>query len=168
MWMGLFPIGLGSPPGILQADVTLFERMKHLVLPVMTLSVMGVANIALHTREKLIDVLKSEFIRYRRAQGESEWMILRQHGLRHILLPGISLHFATFGELFGGAVVVEQVFSYPGMGQAIVQAGLGGDVPLLLGVVIFSALFVYIGNAIADALYMMIDPRIKNGGLKHE
>ena len=72
--------------------------------------------------------------------------------------------FASFGELFGGAIISEQVFSYPGLGQAIVQAGLGSDVPLLLGIVIFSTLFVFVGNLLADFLYQVIDPRLRRDG----
>jgi len=81
--------------------------------------------------------------------------------LRNIALPAITLQFASFSELFGGSVLAEQVFSYPGLGQAAVQAGLRGDVPLLLGVVIFSALFVFAGNLTAELLYRLIDPRLK-------
>ena len=81
--------------------------------------------------------------------------------LRNISLPAISLHFASFGELFGGAVLTEQVFSYPGLGQAVVKAGLGGDIPLLLGITLFSVVFIFIGNFIADLLYVVIDPRMK-------
>lgn len=73
------------------------------------------------------------------------------------------MHFASFGELFGGAILAEQVFSYPGLGQAIVQAGMNSDVPLLLGIVVFSTLFVFIGNLLADLLYYLIDVRMKNG-----
>ena len=71
--------------------------------------------------------------------------------------------FLGFSELFGGAVLVEQIFTYPGIGQAAVSAGLRSDVPLLLGIVIFSAIFVYTGNLIADIVYNFVDPRIKEG-----
>jgi peptide/nickel transport system permease protein len=84
-----------------------------------------------------------------------------RHGLRNIAIPAITLQFASLSELFGGSVLAEQVFSYPGLGQATVQASLRGDVPLLLGIVIFSALFVFAGNFIADIIYIVVDPRIK-------
>lgn len=161
--LGWFPIGLAGPAGMLTEDVTFMDRVKHLILPALTLSVTGVANVALHTRQKLIDVLESEYIRFAIAKGEKGSTLLWRHGLRNISLPAISLHFASFGELFGGAVLAEQVFSYPGLGQAVVEAGLGGDVPLLLGIVLFSTLFVFTGNLIADLLYRLIDPRIGKG-----
>lgn len=160
-YLGWFPVGLASPAGSLAGEVSFADKMKHLVLPVLTLSIVGVASIALHTREKLVEVLNSEFIRYARAKGESGTKLLWRHGLQNISLPAISLHFASFGELFGGAVLTEQVFSYPGLGQAVVKAGLGGDVPLLLGVTLFSVVFIFFGNFMADLLYVVIDPRMK-------
>ncbi|MEC5423162.1 ABC transporter permease [Virgibacillus sp. C22-A2] len=163
VWLGWFPIGLGSPAGIVAADVSLLDRLKHLFLPALTLSILGVANIALHTRQKLVEVLNSEFARFAKAKGERDITLLWRHGLRNISLPAVSLHFASFGELFGGTVLAEQVFSYPGLGQAVVQAGLGSDVPLLLGIVLFSAVFVFVGNLLADLLYKVIDPRIRRG-----
>lgn len=166
VWLGWFPVGLGAPAGVLTENVSLLDRLEHLFLPALTLSIVGVASIALHTRQKLVDVLNSEFVRFARANGEHGLTLLRRHGLRNIALPAISLQFTSFGELFGGAVLAEQVFSYPGLGQAIVQAGLGGDVPLFLGIVLFSVMFVFIGNLIADLLYQVIDPRIRKGGIQ--
>lgn len=163
VWLGWFPVGLGTPAGILSGDVSLWDRLRHLFLPALTLSIVGVANIALHTRQKLVEVLHSEYVHYAKAKGEHGLTLLRRHGLRNIALPAVSLHFASFGELFGGAVLAEQVFSYPGLGQAVVQAGLGGDVPLLLGIVLFSAIFVFAGNLMADLLYKVIDPRMRRG-----
>lgn len=164
--LGWFPVGLASPAGILAEDVTWLERAKHLVLPALTLSIIGVANVALHTRQKLIEVLGSEYARFAKAKGETGFLLLWRHGLRNISLPAVSLHFASFGELFGGAVLAEQVFSYPGLGQAVVQAGLGGDIPLLLGIVLFSTLFVFAGNLLADLLYQFIDPRMRKEELQ--
>lgn len=161
VWLGWFPIGLATPIGQLAGDVSFWERLRHLFLPALTLSIVGVASVALHTREKLIDVLNSEFVRFAKAKGEQGFTLFWRHGLRNVSLPAISLHFASFGELFGGAVLVEYVFSYPGLGQAVVQAGLGGDVPLLLGITLFSALFIFVGNLLADLLYLVVDPRIK-------
>ena len=83
--------------------------------------------------------------------------------LRNVALPAITLQFASIGELIGGSVLVEQVFSYPGLGQAAVSAGLGGDLPLLLGVTVSTAALVFGGNLAADLLYGVIDPRIRRG-----
>lgn len=159
--LGWFPIGLGVPVGVLAEDVTFLERLQHLFLPALTLSIVGVANVALHTREKLIDVLSSEYIVFARARGERGFFLFWRHGLRNIALPAITLQLAAFSELFGGAILAEQIFSYPGLGQAMVESGLNGDVPLLLGLVIFSSLFVFIGNLLADLIYFLLDPRMR-------
>lgn len=167
VWLPIFPVGLAAPAGVSAENVSWLDRLYHIVLPALTLSMIGISNIALHTREKLLEVLHSDYVRFAKARGESGFLLWRRHGLRNILLPAVTLQFASFSELFGGAVLVEQVFSYPGLGLATVEASTKGDVPLLLGIVIFSALFVFIGNSIAEWLYRLIDPRIKEG-YKHE
>jgi peptide/nickel transport system permease protein len=163
VWLGWFPIGLGVPAGVLAEDVTIADRIKHLILPAVTLSIVGVANVALHTRQKLIDVLASDYVLFARARGERGFVLFWRHGLRNVAMPAITLQFAAFSELFGGAVLAEQIFSYPGLGQATVEAGLRGDVPLLLGLVIFSTLFVFTGNLMADLIYHVVDPRTREG-----
>lgn len=164
VWLKWFPIGFSSPIGVLSEDVTFLQRLHHLALPALTLSLTSFANIALHTRQKLIDVLNSEYVLFARARGEGRWTILRRHGLRNILLPAMTLQFASFAELFGGSVLAENVFSYPGLGSAVAAAGLNGDVSLLLGVTLFSALFVCVGNMIANLLYGIVDPQIREAG----
>lgn len=81
------------------------------------------------------------------------------------MLPAITLQFASISEIFGGSVLVEQVFSYPGLGQAAVAAGLSGDAPLLLSIAVISAALVFTGNLIANLLYGFIDPRIRRGNM---
>ena len=117
--LGWFPLGFSSPIGVLNREVTLWQRLHHLVLPALTLSLMSFANIALHTRQKLVDVLESEYVLFARARGERAGTILRRHGLRNIALPALTLQFASFAELFGGSVLAETVFSYPGLGSAV-------------------------------------------------
>jgi len=161
VWLGWFPLGFSTPIGMLNEEVTIWQRLYHLVLPAMTLSLMSFANIALHTRQKLVDVLEGEYVLFARARGEGNWSILRRHGLRNILLPALTLQFASFAELFGGSVMAENVFSYPGLGSAVSAAGLNSDVPLLLGITLFSALFVSVGNLVANLLYGVVDPQIR-------
>ena len=161
--LGWFPIGFSVPIGVSAADVTLVDTAHHLVLPALTLSVTGVANIALHTREKVVDVLESDYVRFARARGESELSVIMHHGLRNVALPAVTLQCAFISEIFGGSVLVEQVFSYPGLGQAAVTAGLGGDVALLAGIALVSAALVFGGNLLANILYGMLDPRMRVG-----
>ena len=159
--LGWFPIGFSVPIGVSAADVTLADAVHHLVLPALTLSVTGVANIALHTREKVVDVLESDYVRFARARGESELSVIMHHGLRNVALPAVTLQCAFISEIFGGSVLVEQVFSYPGLGQAAVTAGLGGDVALLAGIALVSAALVFGGNLLANILYGVLDPRMR-------
>lgn len=161
--LGWFPIGFSVPVGVSAADVTLADAVHHLVLPALTLSVTGVANIALHTREKVVDVLESDYVRFARARGESELSVIVHHGLRNVALPAVTLQCAFISEIFGGSVLVEQVFSYPGLGQAAVTAGLGGDVALLAGIALVSAALVFGGNLLANILYGVLDPRMRIG-----
>lgn len=163
VWLGWLPVGLGVPAGVPAGSVTAADQFRHMILPAFTLSVVGIAPIALHTRQKLIEVMDSDFILFAKARGERGMGLLLRHGLRNIALPAITLQFTSFGELFGGAVLAEQVFSYPGLGQATVESGLRGDVPLLMGLVLCSTLFVFTGNVLADFFYRMVDPRLRQG-----
>lgn len=156
-----FPMGLSVPLGKLSADVTWADRLHHLILPAFTLTITGIANITLHTREKMISVLQSEYMLFASARGESLWQAVRRHGLRNVALPAVTIQFASFSELFGGSLLAEQVFSYPGLGNATVAAATKGDVPLLLALAMCSALFVFTGNMIANLLYGVLDPRIR-------
>ena len=164
IWLGWFPVGLSVPAGMLASEVTFLNRLTHMILPAITLSFTSFAGVALHTREKMITVLSSDYVLFARARGEKEIHIVKSHGIRNVMIPAITLQFASLSELFGGSILVEQVFSYPGLGQAAVQAGLKSDVPLLLGVTIFSALFVFVGNWMANLIYSMVDPKIRENG----
>ena len=161
--LNLFPMGLAVPIGKTMETVTFGERLYHLCLPVLTLSLTGIANIVLQTREKLVQAKKSDYALFARARGEKRWKFIKRHGIRNILLPAVTMQFASISEIFGGSVLAETVFSYPGLGQATTQAGIKGDIPLLLGIALFSAAFVFFGNLIANILYPIIDPRIREG-----
>lgn len=164
VWLRILPIGFAVPIGGLADSVTLADRLRHALLPALTLSVTGAAGIALHTREKAADVMDSDYILFARARGERA--LVRRHVLRNVALPAVTLQFASISEIVGGSVLVEQVFSYPGLGQAAVAAGLGSDMPLLLGVTVVTAALVFGGNLAADLLYGVIDPRIRRGAAK--
>lgn len=161
MELGWFPVGLSVPIGMLSQEITFMERLYHGILPATALSLTSISSVALHTRDKIITILKSDYIIFARARGEGKGEIIKNHVLRNTILPAITLQFASFGELFGGSVLVEQVFSYPGLGRAAVEAGLRSDIPLLLGITIFSGFFVFVGNAIANIIYGMVDPKIR-------
>lgn len=166
VWLKWLPIGLAVPIGMSSADVSLSDRIAHMILPALALSMTGISNIALHTREKLAAVMESDYVLFARARGETERSVLIRHGLRNIALPALTLQFASVSEIFGGSVLVEQVFSYPGLGQAAVTAGLGSDVPLLMGITVITAAVVFGGNTAANILYGLIDPRMRKGRKK--
>ena len=166
VWLGWFPTGLSVPIGAAADSVTALERLRHAFLPALTLSVTGMPSIALHTREKVVEVMESDYVLYARARGESLPAIVLRHGLRNVALPALTLQFASVSEIIGGSVLVEQVFSYPGLGQAAVDAGLGSDLPLLLGITVVTAAAVFAGNLIADLLYGAVDPKIRRGAAR--
>ena len=150
VWLKVLPVGLSVPIGADAAAVSIADRIRHGILPAAALSLTGISNITLHTR----------------ARGESLGSIVFRHGLRNMILPALTLQFASISEIFGGSVLVEQVFSYPGLGQAAVSAGLGSDIPLLMGITMISATIVFAGNFIADILYEIIDPRMRKNSQK--
>lgn len=162
--LGWFPFGMAVPAGVPADQVTLAQRIHHLVLPALTLSFLSFANLALHTREKLIEVYDSDYALFARARGDGDLRILLRHGIRNSLIPAITMQFGSFGELFGGSVFAENIFSYPGLGSAISAAGTGStDIPLFLGIVLFSACFIFVGNLLANILYQVVDPRTREG-----
>ena len=165
VWMKILPIGLSVPIGVEVSGVTFLDRVRHAILPAVTLSITGISNITLHTREKMIDIMESDYILFAKARGEKTGSIIFHHGIRNVLLPAMTLQFASVSEIIGGSVLVEQVFSYPGLGQAAVAAGTGSDVPLLMGITLITAAIVFLGNFLANVLYGVVDPRIRKGGL---
>jgi len=159
--LGWTPICCAGPIGIPSEDVTFIERLQHLILPLTALTLFGVAQIALHSRAKLIEVLQSDYITFARAQGARQGDIILRHGIRNSALPALTVLFASIGEIFGGAILAEQVFAWPGLGRAAVEAGIRGDVALLLAVAMLTTIVVSTGNMIADILYRVVDPRLK-------
>ena len=124
--------------------------------------VIGIASIALYTRDRIINIENSDYFLFAKARGESRRYIILKHGIRNVLLPALTLQFLSFNELFGGTILIEQVFSYPGIGQATVAVGLKSDVSLLLGIVLISTIFVFVGNMLADISYKYVDVRMRD------
>ena len=146
-----------------ESEIALGDRIYHLILPVITLTIANISEVVLYTRQKVVEIIGSDFILYARARGENSRQVMFRHILRNVMLPAITLQFASFSELFGGMALAENVFAYPGIGTATTAAALNGDAPLLLGIALLSALFVFAGNLIANILYGICDPRIREG-----
>ncbi|MFS3128752.1 ABC transporter permease [Nocardioides sp. Bht2] len=155
------PVCCAGPIGALPGEVSLLERLHHLLLPALTLSVVGVAPVILHTRQAVVEVLGSDQVTFARSLGESPRGVIVHRVLRNAAGPALMLQFASLGELFGGSVLAEQVFNYPGLGQAITTAALRQDIPLLMGISLAMALFVFAGNLIGDLLHTRVDPRVQ-------
>ena len=153
----VFPVCCAWEPGNSGDMATLAERLRHLVLPVCALSLLGLGQITLHTRESIASVMKSDFVRFARSQGDKGWSLLRHQVLRHAITPALCLQFASLEELLGGALLAEKVFAYPGLGQATIDAGLRGDLPLLMGIVLFSTVLVFIGNSLSTWLVHVLN-----------
>ena len=145
----VLPVCCAWEPGKTADSVGIAEKIRHLILPVCALSLVGLGQITLHTREKIATVMQSEFIAFARTQGERGWSLLRHHVLRHAIGPALCLQFASLGELIGGALLAEKVFAYPGLGQATIDAGLRSDIPLLMAIVFFTTILVFFGNSIS-------------------
>ena len=163
--LGWFPVGLSASIGIGRSNAGLGDFFSHLFLPALTLSLSGIAQMTLHVRQKLLDIYSSDYILFAKARGESRFSQFKNHGFRNVLMPAVTIQFASLGEIFGGSTLVEKVFSYPGLGSAIVTAGIKGDIALLLGISLCSSVFVFLGNFIADVICYFIDPRISRGGI---
>jgi len=138
-----------------------WDRVHHLVLPAMTLATVGVASYAQLVRTELVDVLREDYIRTARAKGLSERAVVLRHALRPALGPLVTLIGLDLGVLLGGAVVTEFIFAWPGLGREVLLAILEVDLPLILGVVLVSAIAIAIANLLVDLVHYWLDPRLR-------
>lgn len=139
----------------------LWDRVDHLILPALTLAAVSVAGIARFQRNAMRDVAGEDYLRTARAKGVPEREIILRHALRNALLPLITNIGFTLPALFGGALFVEQVFSWPGMGRLAFNAISERDAPVVIGCTLVGSAAVVLGNLIADALYAVADPRMR-------
>ena len=152
---GWFPIG-GYGDGLV-------DRLRHLVLPAATLATVGVAYYARVVRSEMVEVLNEDYIRTARAKGLAERTVIFRHALRNALGPLVTLVGLDLGVLLGGAIVTEYIFAWPGLGREVLQAILEVDNPLILGVVLVSAIAIAVANLLVDIVYLWIDPRLRDG-----
>jgi len=137
------------------------DVLHHLALPAATLAILNAAQYSRLSRASMIDTLNADFIRTARAKGLSERMVVFKHALRNALTPVVTMIGLQFGHLFAGAVLVETVFGWPGLGRLVFESILRRDYPTLLGILLFSAMLVMAANILTDFVYQMIDPRIR-------
>lgn len=134
--------------------------VKHLILPAVTLTLVLIAHVVRLTRSEMVEVLQSEYIRTARLKGAKEYTVLLKHGLRNGLLPTITLLALDLGYLMGSIVIVEEVFSYPGLGRLIVSSIHARDLPVIQAAVMLIAIIYTFANFGADIIYTYLDPRI--------
>jgi peptide/nickel transport system permease protein len=139
-----------------------YGSLRHLVLPALTLGILGAGWYARMVRSAMIDVLQQDYIRTGRAKGLSETRVILRHALPNAILPIIAMIGIDIGQFMSGLVVVEAVFGWPGIGQLAWQAIQQVDIPIIMGVTIVSALAIVLGNLLADLIAPLVDPRIKN------
>jgi len=139
----------------------IIDRIRHLLLPVITLSLVMAAGIARFTRGQMLEVIRQDYIRTARAKGLPERQVVIKHALRNSLLPVITLLGLYLPLLFSGSVFVEVIFSWPGMGRVIVDSIFQRDYPLVMATSFIFALVVVLGSLVADILYAVADPRIR-------
>jgi peptide/nickel transport system permease protein len=139
----------------------LVDRLKHLVLPVLSLVLWTGAYVARYQRAALLEVLPLDFIRTARAKGVPHAAVVSRHGLRNALLPMITLAGYVFPYLLGGAVVIERIYAWPGMGWLATNAIASRDYPLVIAAVLVAGIMVAVGNLLADIGYGLADPRIR-------
>jgi peptide/nickel transport system permease protein len=140
----------------------LLDRARHLFLPAVALGIGSAAGVARYMRGAMLEVIHQDFIRTARAKGLSERTVIFKHALRNALIPIITLLGLYLPFLLSGAVLVETIFAWPGMGRTIVEAILARDYPLVMATSFVIAAIVVLGNLLSDVLYAVVDPRIRN------
>ena len=166
-WLRWFPAGgIHDPILCPQVDSPYcgLDFLWHLTLPALTLGLVGAAATARYQRAAMLDVISQDYVRTARAKGLRERRVLLVHALRNALLPIITLFGLAFPFLFTGAVLIETVFAWPGMGRLAVNAIFQRDYPVVTGAALLTSTMVVLGNLIADALYAVADPRIRVRG----
>ncbi len=138
-----------------------FDTFGAMVLPSITLAAQGVAIITRMTRSTMLEVIRQDYIRTVRAKGQKESLVIWRHALPNALIPVITIAGIQFGQLLGGAVLTESIFSIPGVGRLMVEAIKMRDFPVVQGGVLYIAVAFSLVNLLVDLIYAWIDPRIK-------
>ena len=155
----IFPSGNIASLGT--TDFDLGDRVWHLLPPALVLSLNHIATLSRFARTQTLEVIGQDYIRTARAKGVAERMITLRHVLRNSLIPVVTILGGSLPGLFGGSVVIESVFSWPGIGRMAVDAAFSRDYPILMGLLLMLAMLVTVGSLLTDLAYGVIDPRIK-------
>jgi peptide/nickel transport system permease protein len=148
--------------GVASEGSSIGEQIRYLIMPVVILATSTLPTIVRFTRSSMLEVITQNYIRTARAKGAKEFIVIYWHALRNALIPVVSIIGVLIPRLLGGAVIVESVFGWPGMGRLIVEAAQGRDYNLVMGVTVIVTVIVILSNFIVDIIYSKIDPRVKN------
>ena len=154
----MLPLGGMLAPG---APFTVGDLARHLVLPVATLSLVGVGTYVRFLRASMLETTGQDYMRTARSKGLAERQVISRHALKNAAIPFVTVAALDLPELFGGALVTEQIFGWPGMGRLFYDSVTRYDYPVLMGILAISATFVVLANLLADVLYGYLDPRIR-------
>lgn len=158
----IFPVSDMRSAGMSHGGIAgVIDVLHHLVLPAFTLAFVYVAQYSRLSRASMIEALSADYIRTARAKGLSEFIVLYKHALRNAVLPVITVLGLQFGNVLAGAILVETVFNWPGLGRLAFDSVLSRDYPTMLGILFFASFLVIIMNQLTDVAYRIIDPRIK-------
>lgn len=137
------------------------DRLRHLVLPASTLAVFLIAQQSRYVRSAMLEVIRADFVRTARAKGLGERVIMWRHALRNALIPVVTVMVINAAFLFGGALVTETIYSWPGMGLLFINAIQQADYPVIMAIVSFLSVVIVFANIVADMLYGLLDPRVR-------
>jgi peptide/nickel transport system permease protein len=172
MLMLLFSVKLGWLPAVGMYDSLIIDQglgmrvvdlVRHMILPLATMTLLSLAGITRYQRAAMLEVLNQDFIRTARAKGLPERVVIFKHALRNALIPIVTILGLSLPDLFGGAFIIETIFAWPGMGRLGVLAVFQRNYPLIMGIVVLSAVLIMLGNLLADVGYALVDPRIRYG-----
>ena len=175
LWLGLMMIilfavkfqewGFPSLPtsGVrnLRTEDNILDRIRYLILPASTLSLVSLAGWTRYIRSQMLEVVRQDFVRTAQAKGLVNRVVLMRHAFRNALLPLVTLVGFTIPDLFGGALIIENIFGYPGVGQLTVKSLQSNDYSVAMACVMMLAFLTVIGNLVADILYGVMDPRVR-------
>ena len=157
----LFSLGTAYPKLSGKEFKVIMDGLWHVALPAAVLVYFTMAGWVRFTRAAMLEVLRQDYMRTARAKGLAERLVINKHGLRNALIPLITLEALNIPNLFGGAIITETIFSWPGMGRQLIDAITSVDWPIVQGILVITAVLIVFSNLLADILYAIIDPRIK-------
>lgn len=161
----VFSVRLGWLPSAGMAtiglDYSLVDRLRHMIMPVFVLALVNMASWSRYMRSSMLEVIGQDYIRTAMAKGLSRRAVIYQHALKNALIPVATIMGLDLPVFFGGAALTETIFAWPGMGQLFVDSVFSRDYPILMGVLMLTAVLVVLGNLLADLTYGLLDPRIQ-------